>query len=214
MLAQAALGCRLPSFNSEAFTFRELPTRCPTFPAVNQLDGTESGLVSGVWLIIQDTFSKGMASDLRQLNLKEMLMPGIMSRLAPKVVSPKAHGIIDYANAGANLLAGALFRRRNPRASNAAFALGASILANALMTDYPPGVFRRYSFRVHGALDYGIAAASTSMPRLLGIDDASEARFFKWQGTGQGVFSAMTDYGDARGSRRRGRNLRDWRRAA
>jgi len=132
-------------------------------------------------------------------------MPGIMSRLAPKVISPKAHGIIDYIDAGTSFVAGALFRRRNRRASNAAFALGASILANALMTDYPLGVFRRYSFRVHGALDYGIAAASTSMPRLLGIKDEPEARFFKWQGAGEGVVSAMTDYSDARGARRRGR---------
>jgi hypothetical protein len=133
-------------------------------------------------------------------------MPGIMSRLAPKVISPKAHGIIDYVNAGTHLLAGALFRRRNPRASNAAFALGAGILVNVLMTDYPLGVFRGYSFRVHGALDYGIAAASTSMPRLLGIGDEPEARFFKWQGTGEGVIAALTDYGDARGARRQRRS--------
>jgi hypothetical protein len=144
-----------------------------------------------------------MASDLRQLNPEEMRMPKIMSLLAPKVISPKAHGIIDYIDAGTSFVAGAILRRRNPRASSAAIALGASILANALMTDYPLGVFRRYSFRVHGALDYGIAAASTSMPRLLGIKGEPEARFFKWQGTGEGVISAMTDYSDARGSRRR-----------
>ena len=141
-------------------------------------------------------------------------MPGIMSRLAPKVISPKTHGIIDYVNAGANILAGVLFRRSGRRrASNAAYALGAGLLANALMTDYPLGVFRQYNFRVHGALDYGIAAASTSMPRLLGIEDEPEARFFKWQGTGEGVVAAMTDYSDARGSRRRGR-LFQHRRAA
>jgi hypothetical protein len=140
-------------------------------------------------------------------------MPGIMSLLAPKVISPKAHGIIDYIDAGTSFIAGALFRRRNPRASNAAFALGASILANALMTDYPLGVFRRYSFRVHGALDYGVAAASAAMPQLLGIENMPEARFFKWQGTGEGVIAAMTDYGDARGSRRRGKLFQN-RRAA
>ena len=141
-------------------------------------------------------------------------MPGIMSRLAPKVISPKTHGIIDYVNAGVNILAGVLFRRRNPRASNAAFALGAGLLANALMTDYPLGVFRQYSFRVHGALDYGIAAASTSMPRLLGIEEEPEARFFKWQGTGEGVVAAMTDYSDESGATRHRGRLFEWRRAA
>lgn len=140
-------------------------------------------------------------------------MPGIMSRVLPKVISPRTHGIIDYIHAGTNFVAGALFRRRNPRASNAAFALGAGILVNALMTDYPLGVFRRYSFRVHGALDYGVAAASASMPRLLGIEDKPEARYFKLQGSGQALIAGMTDYSDTQGARRRGR-LFEWRRAA
>lgn len=142
-------------------------------------------------------------------------MPGIMSRLAPKVISPRTHGIIDYANAGANILAGILFRRAGkPRSSNAAFALGAGILANSLMTDYPLGVFRRYSFRVHGALDYGISAASAAMPKLLGIEDEPEERFFSWQGTAEGIVAAMSDYTDTTGARRRHRSLREWRRAA
>ena len=139
-------------------------------------------------------------------------MPGIMSRLLPKVISPKTHAVIDYVHAGTNFVAGALLRRRSPRASNAAFALGAGILLNALMTDYPLGVFRRYSFRVHGGLDYGLAAASASMPKLLAIEDRPEARFFRWQGTGEGVVAAMTDYGDTAGARRR--RVLQWRRAA
>src|SRR5579864_4600699 len=141
-------------------------------------------------------------------------MPGLLNRLLPKVISPKTHAVIDYIHAGTNFAAGALFRRRNPRASNAAFALGASILANALMTDYPLGVFRRYSFRVHGALDYGVAAASAAMPRLLGIEGEPEERFFNWQGTGEGVIAAMTDYSDESGARRHRGRLFEWRRAA
>lgn len=138
-------------------------------------------------------------------------MPGILSRLAPKVISPKVHGIIDYANGAAHILAGALFRRNGKRgASNAAYALGAGVLANALLTDHPPGVFRRYSFKVHGALDYGIAAASAGMPKLLRLESRPEAYFFDWQGTGQSVVAAMTDYGRTR----RREKLREWGRAA
>lgn len=141
-------------------------------------------------------------------------MPGILSRLAPKVISPKAHGIIDYANGGAHILAGALFRRKGRhRASNAAYALGAGILVNALMTDYPLGVFRRYSFRMHGAWDYGIATASAGMSKLLRLEGQPEAHFFDWQGTAQGVVAAITDYGDRPGARSRSR-LREWGRAA
>jgi hypothetical protein len=139
-------------------------------------------------------------------------MPGIMRLLFPKVISPKTHAVIDYIHAGANFAAGALLRRRSPHASNAAFALGAGILVNALMTDYPLGVFRRYSFRVHGALDYGIATASASMPKLLAIEDRPEAQFFRRQATAEGVIAAMTDYNDSRVARRR--RVSEFRRAA
>jgi hypothetical protein len=142
-------------------------------------------------------------------------MPGIMSRLAPKVISPKTHAIIDYVHAGTNIVAGVLFRRSGRRrASNAAYALGAGVLVNALMTDYPLGMFRRYSFRVHGALDYGIAAASAAMPRLLGIEDQPEARYFSWQGSSEGVIAAMSDYTDETGARWHHGRLFEWRRAA
>jgi hypothetical protein len=151
---------------------------------------------------------------LNKAALEEATMPGLMNRLTPKVVSARTHGVMDYVHAGLNFAAAALLRNTNRRASKAAFAIGTGVLANALLTDYPLGVFRVYSFRMHGAVDYGIAAASTSMPRLLGIEDEPEARFFTWQGTGEGVIAAMTDYRDATGSRRRGRSLRDWRRAA
>jgi hypothetical protein len=150
----------------------------------------------------QDTFVPVTASEQSNPESEEMLMPELMDRLLPKVISTRTHAVVDYIQAGANFAAGALFRRRSPRASNAAFALGASILANALMTDYPLGVFRRYSFRVHGALDYGIAAASTSMPRLLGIEDMPEARYFKLQGTGEWLIAGLTDYNETTGARR------------
>jgi len=139
-------------------------------------------------------------------------MPGIMSLLLPKVISPKTHAVIDYIHAGTNFVAGALLRRRSRRASNAAFALGAGILVNALMTDYPLGVFRRYTFRVHGALDYGIATTSASMPKLLAIEDRPEARFFRRQATAEGVIAAMTDYNGSRVARRR--RVSEFRRAA
>ena len=139
-------------------------------------------------------------------------MPGIMSLLLPKVISPKTHAVIDYIHAGTNFVAGALLRRRSLHASNAAFALGAGILVNALMTDYPLGVFRRYSFRVHEALDYGIATTSASMPKLLAIEDRPEARFFRRQATAEGMIAAMTDYNGSREARRR--RISEFRRAA
>jgi hypothetical protein len=119
----------------------------------------------------------------------------------PRVIDAKTHAIIDYIHAGTNFLAGVLFRRNgNTRASNAAFALAASVLFNALMTDYPLGVFRVYSFKVHGIQDYGVAAASAAMPALLGIHDTPEAKYFYAQGAGETAIAGISDYSDQRGS--------------
>jgi len=125
----------------------------------------------------------------------------------PGVISAKTHGIIDYIHAGTNFLFAALFRRTNKRASGAAFALGVSVLANALMTDYPTGVFRVYSFKVHGALDYGVAASCAAIPKILGIEDDPEAIYFNLQGAGETLIAALSDYNDDSGSRRAGRRM-------
>jgi hypothetical protein len=120
----------------------------------------------------------------------------------PGVISARTHGIIDYIHAGTNFLAAALFRRTNKRASAAAFALGLDVLVNALMTDYPLGVFRVYSFKVHGALDYGVAISSAALPRILGIEHDPESRYFNLQGAGETLIAALSDYNDNSGSRR------------
>jgi hypothetical protein len=129
-------------------------------------------------------------------------MAGLINRLTPKVLSVRTHGIIDYVHAGLNFAAALLLRNTNRRASNAAFAIGAGVLANALLTDYPLGVFRAYSFRLHGAVDYGLATTSASVPRLLGIEDLPEARFFKLQSTAEALVAGLTDYKEASVSRR------------
>ena len=129
-------------------------------------------------------------------------MAGLISDALPKVIDAKTHSVIDYIHAGTNFVAGAMFRKNNTRASNAAYALGAAVLLNALCTDYQLGVFRLWSFRVHGVLDYGVAAASAALPPLLGIEDTSEAKYFYAQGGGETVIAAISDYTDDSGARR------------
>jgi hypothetical protein len=120
----------------------------------------------------------------------------------PRVISAKTHGVIDYIHAATNILAGFAFRKRSRKASNAAFMLGGSILANALMTDYPLGVFRLYSFKVHGILDYGVAATSAALPEVLRLPRTSApAQYFYGQGAGETMIAGITDYDDERGSR-------------
>jgi hypothetical protein len=135
--------------------------------------------------------------------MEEAIMAGLITRLTPKVLSVRTHGVIDYVHAGLNFAAAALLRNTNRRASKAAFAIGAGGLANALLTDYPLGLFRVYSFRLHGAVDYGLATTSASVPRLLGIEGLPGARFFKLQSTAEAVVAGLTDYKDVSASRRR-----------
>src|SRR5438105_13111835 len=119
----------------------------------------------------------------------------------PRVISAKTHGVIDYIHAGTNIVVGALFSRRNGPAGAAAYALGGFVLANALMTDYPLGVFRLYSFKVHGMLDYGLAATCAVLPNVLGIEDTRESGYCRAQGAGETVVAGITDYDDDSGSR-------------
>jgi len=120
----------------------------------------------------------------------------LIDRLLPKVISPRTHGILDYVHAGTNFLIGTLLLRSDRRAATGAFLLGAGVLANALLTDYPLGVFRLYSFETHGALDYGIASATTAMPKLMGVETSEAKTFFRMQGVGETAIAGLTNYRD------------------
>jgi hypothetical protein len=122
----------------------------------------------------------------------------------PGVISSRTHSIIDYIHAGTNFVTAALFYRRgDSRAGHAAVALGASVLFNALMTDYEYGVFRVWSFKTHGLLDYSVAAASASFPNLLKIEDDTPAcAYFYAQGGGETLIAGVSDYNDNSGSKR------------
>lgn len=132
----------------------------------------------------------------------------VIDRAMPKVISAKTHGIIDYIHAGTNFLAGALFLRSgNKGAGIGAMVLGAGVLANALMTDYPLGVFRLYSFEKHGFLDYGVAGASAAMPKMIGSHDSVASTFFHVQGSGEALIAGLTNYNDRSGSRQARRGM-------
>ena len=60
------------------------------------------------------------------------------------------------------------------------------------MTDYPLGLFRFYSFRMHGLLDYGVALARGMMPEIARMEDGASSRFFRCEGSGETAIAAMT----------------------
>src|SRR3954470_3275645 len=121
----------------------------------------------------------------------------------PGIISSKTHSILDYVHAATNFVAAAMFYKRgNSRAGHAATALGAGVLMNALMTDYEYGVFRKWSFKTHGILDYGVAATSAMLPKLLDLDDGAAASYFYAQGGGETVIAGISNYEDNSGAKR------------
>ena len=127
----------------------------------------------------------------------------------PRVLSSKTHSIIDYIHVATNFVAGALFWKHNKRAAAGAFILGGSVLANSLMTDYELGVFRLYSFKVHGILDYAAAATSAAMPAMMGFSDRTQAKYFYAQGGGESLIAGISDYDDDSGAERTGKRIDD-----
>jgi hypothetical protein len=96
----------------------------------------------------------------------------------PKVITPAAHSVIDYAHVAFFLTTGLVLWNKNRRASIAALGTGAFVLVQSLLTDYPGGVLPRISFKTHGRMDAGFASASTVIPRLLAFDQTPAAEIF------------------------------------
>ena len=112
----------------------------------------------------------------------------------PDVVDPTMHAVLDYVIAASFLLKGALLWKRRRRAAAGALICGGATLANALVTDYPGGVFRKISYRTHGRNDTALAAFTASAPRLLGFHDQDEATFFHVEAVVETVVTELTNF--------------------
>jgi hypothetical protein len=120
---------------------------------------------------------------------------GATKRL-PKVVSPKAHAVMDYLTVGAFFVAGALFWRRNRSAAIGSLLCGGAELAVNLLTDYPGGNSRLISFPTHGKLDIGLAAMAATMPEFMSFPRDGERHFFAVQAGLITVAANLTDFDD------------------
>jgi hypothetical protein len=115
----------------------------------------------------------------------------------PKVISPAAHAVLDYAVAGTYLAMGAWFASRHRRASTLAFINGAMVLGLAMLTDYPGGVWRKISFKGHGVADAVQATLAGAGPAAMGFAGDPEAKFFYSQAASEVGVIAMTDWNAA-----------------
>jgi hypothetical protein len=106
----------------------------------------------------------------------------VVAKPIPRMVSPKAHAVVDYTTIGSFLVSAGFFWQRSKRAALAALICGAAELAIILLTDYPGGIKRVISFRTHGEIDLGLAAMTAMMPQFLAFENKSEGKFFLVQG--------------------------------
>ena len=106
----------------------------------------------------------------------------VVAKPLPKMLSPKAHAVVDYITAVSLFVGAGVFWRRNQRAALAALICGGSELAVSLLTDYPGGVTKRISFQKHREIDLGLAAMTATMPEFLAFKDGAGRKFFLVQG--------------------------------
>jgi hypothetical protein len=114
----------------------------------------------------------------------------------PKVISPVAHGLLDYCHAAFFLGMGMIYRKRHRRAAAAALLTGGFLLAESLLTDYPTGAARKISFPQHGRLDRAVAGAFIVLPRIFGFRNTVAETIFKTSSVLMGAVAGMTDWDD------------------
>jgi hypothetical protein len=112
----------------------------------------------------------------------------------PKVISPGAHAVIDYATAGSFIAMGIFLWKREKRAAISSLTCGAAELATAMMTDYPGGLVDEISFETHGRIDVGMAGLVDSMPGIMRFDEHGSSRFFQMQAVMMAAVTGLTDF--------------------
>jgi hypothetical protein len=118
----------------------------------------------------------------------------IVAKPLPRMISPKAHAVVDYATVGAFLMGAGFFWQRSKRAALGALICAGAELAASLLTDYPGGVKKVISFPTHGEIDLGLAAMTATMPEFLAFKDDSERKFFLVQGVLITAVSELTQF--------------------
>jgi len=118
----------------------------------------------------------------------------LATRKMPKVITPKAHAVIDYAIAASFFAMAASLWRRNRRAAVGALLCGATKTVTSLCTDYPGGVVNKISLRTHGNIDLGLSTAVASLPDVFRFGGEPESNLFRLQGIALATVTGLTDF--------------------
>jgi len=133
-----------------------------------------------------------------------MFLSKLEGSAIPKVISPTAHGVIDYCHAAFFFTVGVLCARsRNKPAARAAFVTSGSILVQSLLTNYRFGAKPVISFETHGKMDTVFASGSWMMPLLFGFKDTAVARIFEANSLAESAVVALTDWNSQRAQEER-----------
>jgi hypothetical protein len=124
-----------------------------------------------------------------------------------KPLDARTHGLIDYCHVTVFLGMALLCRKSNPRAAAAALLTSSFVLAESLLTDYPLGVAKVFSFTTHGRIDAALAASSPLIPRLLGFSHTPAAKVFQAKSLIACSVVGLTDF-DSRRAREEATTLR------
>jgi hypothetical protein len=118
----------------------------------------------------------------------------------PKVISPRAHAVLDYVTAATFLAGGVLMlaRKKNKRAGISAVVCGVAETVTSLLTDYPGGISGLISFPTHGKIDMGLAAMAAALPDFMDFGDEREMGFFRAQTVLMTANTGLTDFGRGR----------------
>ncbi len=129
------------------------------------------------------------------MNWLQMFSGAAVEKL-PKVISPKAHAVADYAMAAGAIAAAVVFFKAGHKVAGVgALITGAVELTNPVITDFPGGIFKLISFPAHGRIDVGTASMVASLPKLLGFNQEPESKFFYVHAAAATAVVAMTDFG-------------------
>jgi hypothetical protein len=111
-----------------------------------------------------------------------------------KPVSPRMHGVLDYATAAATAVLSRVLGFSRPAALTAQ-TWAAGYGAISALTDYPLALKRAVPFRAHGAMDAIMAPLIPALPWLLGFARDRRARnFFLGLAVITVVVTALTDW--------------------
>ncbi|HEX6052131.1 MAG TPA: hypothetical protein VFZ21_22850 [Gemmatimonadaceae bacterium] len=109
-------------------------------------------------------------------------------------ISPRVHGILDYATSAAVAAAPALYNFP-PKARGLFASLAAGYTGLSAVTNYPLSAKRLVPFKAHGATEAAIALALPFMPRALGFRRHRAARNLCYGLTALTfVVAALTDW--------------------